>query len=267
MASAFSEVVHEALEHRVEPEHVHGDWVALEAFAGTEPWEVSGRGPGQVRLRHAGLVDRERRAAWLDRMSRMDGVMGCRAGWFSDSLSVTFDRVRVAEARVLDHAHAAWLELEARTAQPSTDLDMAAVPISRLARYSNLAMAGGSFALTLIGLAVPGIPTVPFLLATSYYLARSSPRLNRALLHSTFFGPILYEWETHHALSRLSKRKLLGLTGVIVAVTLVVTPLGPVALILILAAVLISVYGLLRLPGIPQSASETARMSPALVPF
>jgi hypothetical protein len=57
-------------------------------------------------------------------------------------------------------------------------------------RLYYLALAGGSFTLTVIGLIVPGIPTIPFLVATGYYLARSSPRLNKALSRSWFFGPI-----------------------------------------------------------------------------
>ena len=96
-------------------------------------------------------------------------------------------------------------------------------------------MAGGAFALTLVGLVVPGIPTVPFLLATSYYLARSSPRLDAILLNSIFFGPILREWESCQGLSPWSKGKLIGLSASIVAVTIAVTPIGPMILILIAA--------------------------------
>ena len=76
-----------------------------------------------------------------------------------------------------------------------------------------LALAGGSFAMTLVGLVVPGIPTVPFLLTTSYYLARSSRRLDERLRRTPLFGPILVEWERRHGLSRSSKLKLMGLTA------------------------------------------------------
>ena len=38
--------------------------------------------------------------------------------------------------------------------------------------------------MTFVGLVVPGIPTVPFLLASSYYLARSSRTLHKRLLES-----------------------------------------------------------------------------------
>jgi uncharacterized membrane protein YbaN (DUF454 family) len=117
-----------------------------------------------------------------------------------------------------------------------------------LARLKYLALAGGAFAMTLVGLAVPGVPTVPCLLATSYYLARSSPRLNERLRRTAFFGPILDEWEQSHGLSWSSKDKLIGLTGTIVLVTVALTPLSSVGLVLILLVSSWSIYGVVRLP-------------------
>ncbi len=111
-------------------------------------------------------------------------------------------------------------------------------------------MAGGAFTLTLVGLVVPGVPTVPFLLATSYYLARSSPALNERLRRTALFGPILREWEGHGALSLASKGKLIGLTATIVVVTVVLAPLTPLALSVILLVSSLSVYGVARMPGL-----------------
>ena len=39
-------------------------------------------------------------------------------------------------------------------------------------RLGNLAAAGGRFVMSGVGLVTPGIPTVPFVLATSYFLAK-----------------------------------------------------------------------------------------------
>jgi uncharacterized membrane protein YbaN (DUF454 family) len=117
-------------------------------------------------------------------------------------------------------------------------------------RAGYLAAAGGTFALSVVGLVVPGIPTVPFLLATSYCLARSSPRLNQRLRRTSFFGPILREWEGHAGLSVRSKMRLIGLTAGIVVVTLILVPLSPIALGVILVISSLSVYGILRMPGL-----------------
>ena len=122
-------------------------------------------------------------------------------------------------------------------------------------RLRYLALAGGSFAMTLLGLVVPGIPTVPFLLATSYYLARSSPRLNDRLRRTAFFGPILVEWEQHQGLSRTSKAKLIGLTAAIVVVTVALSAASPVVLVVILVIALFSAIGIARIPGLPEDAS------------
>ena len=136
-------------------------------------------------------------------------------------------------------------------------------------RLRYLALAGGSFAMTVIGLVVPGIPTVPFLLATSYYLARSSPRLNDRLRRTAFFGPILVEWEQHQGLSRTSKAKLIGLTAAIVVVTVALSAASPVVLIVILVIALFSAYGIARLPGLPEDASIAPgpARDPARPPF
>jgi uncharacterized membrane protein YbaN (DUF454 family) len=118
-------------------------------------------------------------------------------------------------------------------------------------RLLYMAMAGGAFSLTLVGLVVPGIPTVPFLLATSYYLARSSPALNDRLRRTSFFGPILREWEEQHALSRESKGKLTGLTLAVVGITLVLAPFSVLTLVIILFISSLSIYGIARMPELP----------------
>jgi uncharacterized membrane protein YbaN (DUF454 family) len=105
--------------------------------------------------------------------------------------------------------------------------------------------------MTLVGLVVPGIPTLPFLLASSYYLARSSPRLDERLRRTAFIGPILQEWERYKGLSRWSKGKLIGLTLAIVTVTVVVAPLTPVTLVVITLITTLSIYGVVRIRALP----------------
>jgi uncharacterized membrane protein YbaN (DUF454 family) len=136
-------------------------------------------------------------------------------------------------------------------------------------RWRYLAMAGGSFALTLIGLVVPGIPTVPFLLATSYYLARSSPELDARLRETVFFGPILREWETHGGLTGFSKGKLVALTLAIVVATVILAPLSAIGLVGIFIVSAASVYGLYRIPdaAIATGQSQSALPSPATEPI
>ncbi|MCA9118131.1 MAG: YbaN family protein [Planctomycetaceae bacterium] len=58
-----------------------------------------------------------------------------------------------------------------------------------------LLLAGFFFSLGALGVILPGLPTTPFLLLTSYFLARSSPRWHAALLRSRWFGPVLRDWQ------------------------------------------------------------------------
>ena len=134
------------------------------------------------------------------------------------------------------------------------------------ARWLYLALGGGALVMTVVGLIVPGIPTVPFLLLSSYGFARSSPRMNRRLRETKFFGPILIEWEQHGGLSRASKKKLIGLTGVIILLAVILAPLSPLGLVLILVFSSLSIFGLSRLPSIPDDASTDipSRQSPRL---
>ena len=132
-----------------------------------------------------------------------------------------------------------------------TGADRQATPAiaSGLRRVYYLVMAGGSFTLTIVGFLVPGVPTVPFLMATSYYLVRSSPRLNEMLKRSRFFGPILEDLESSGGLRPRNKAKLIGLTLVVGAVTILLT-LPPLSLLLLIWAV----SGLERLRDLANSA-------------
>lgn len=64
-----------------------------------------------------------------------------------------------------------------------------------MTRALYLALGALCFALAVLGVALPVLPTTPFLLLTSWCLVRSSPRLNEALRRSPLFGPLLRDWE------------------------------------------------------------------------
>jgi uncharacterized membrane protein YbaN (DUF454 family) len=77
-------------------------------------------------------------------------------------------------------------------------------PPSRL-RWLWWLLAYASLALGLIGIVVPGLPTVPFVLLSAFAAARGSQRLYRWLLSHRQFGPIVRDWQAHGAVSRRSK--------------------------------------------------------------
>jgi len=59
--------------------------------------------------------------------------------------------------------------------------------------------------LVIVWIALPLLPTAPFLLLAAFAFARSSPRLNRWLLDHRRFGPMIGNWRQHGAISRGAK--------------------------------------------------------------
>lgn len=62
-----------------------------------------------------------------------------------------------------------------------------------------------SLALGVIGIVVPGLPTVPFVLLSAFAAARGSQRLHARLLADQRFGPMIRDWQAHGAVSRRAK--------------------------------------------------------------
>ena len=63
-----------------------------------------------------------------------------------------------------------------------------------------------AFALALIGVILPLLPTVPFLLVAAFCFARSSPRLHDWLLGHKALGPMIIAWNTSGSISLSAKR-------------------------------------------------------------
>lgn len=66
-------------------------------------------------------------------------------------------------------------------------------------------LAYASLALGVIGIVVPGLPTVPFVLLSAFAAARGSRRLHAKLLAHRRFGPMIHDWQTQGAVSRRAK--------------------------------------------------------------
>lgn len=72
-------------------------------------------------------------------------------------------------------------------------------------RWLALILAWFFLILAIIGVVVPGLPTVPFLLLTAWFSAKGSERLHRWLYAHPHFGKLLIDWEQKGAISRSSK--------------------------------------------------------------
>ena len=77
--------------------------------------------------------------------------------------------------------------------------------MSRLIRWPSVMLAYLFLVLAIIGIVLPGLPTVPFLLLAAWFAARGSGRLHRWLYSHPQFGALLIDWEQQGAVSRRSK--------------------------------------------------------------
>jgi len=78
--------------------------------------------------------------------------------------------------------------------------------MSRLIRWPSLVLAYLFLGLAIVGIVLPGLPTVPFLLLAAWFAARGSERLHRWLYSHPQLGTLLIDWEQQGAISRRSKR-------------------------------------------------------------
>ncbi len=72
-------------------------------------------------------------------------------------------------------------------------------------RWAWMLLAYAALGLGFIGIFLPGLPTVPFILLSAYAAARGSQRLHRWLLAHRRFGPMVRDWQEQGAISRRAK--------------------------------------------------------------
>ncbi len=75
----------------------------------------------------------------------------------------------------------------------------------------------GSIALVLglIGIALPLLPTTPFLLLAAFCFSRGSRKLHNWLINHPRLGPPIHEWREHGAISR--RGKILAMIALVLA--------------------------------------------------
>lgn len=99
-------------------------------------------------------------------------------------------------------------------------------------RLADLAMAGGSLLMTIAGVILPGIPTLPFLIMTAKYAARVSPGFERLVEERPWLSALVAQAEDHEeqAIDWLAIGRMIGLAALFVAAIVILHPPMPIVL-------------------------------------
>lgn len=88
-----------------------------------------------------------------------------------------------------------------------------------------------------IGVFLPLLPTVPFMILAAFCFARSSPALEARLLNHRHFGPHIRRWRERGAISRRGKKAALVAFAFSALLALLLSPF-PWSLVPLLAALI-----------------------------
>ncbi|QDV51676.1 YbaN family protein [Gimesia fumaroli] len=153
-----------------------------------------------------------------------------------DAPGLTIERI------AFDEIHPAFLDTLDETAVPT---------VTGFKKIVYLGLAGLFFVLGVLGVALPVLPTTPFLLLTSYFLIRTSPHLNKALLRSPVLGQVLKDWQQAGGVRLSVKIQAITIVVLIITATLIFSPLlVPLKVLLVLLAS-IGILVITRLPHLP----------------
>lgn len=122
-----------------------------------------------------------------------------------------------------------------------------------------LFFAGGVVAagLGVAGIALPLLPTTPFLLLAAYLFARSSPAHYDRLLGHRVLGPYLRDWVERRGLRRTAKARALLLLWAVLLPTSVWMGHGrPAGIVLLAIGTAVSIY-ILSLATLPEGPSAS----------
>ncbi|AVT49222.1 YbaN family protein [Shewanella baltica] len=105
-----------------------------------------------------------------------------------------------------------------------------------------------ALALGLLGIVLPLLPTVPFILLAAFCFARSSERLHHWLMTHPWFADPLTQWQEQRAMRKGLKRKAMVVSALSFSVSIIVVPILWVKGLLLVMALVLLWY----LKGIPE---------------
>jgi len=131
--------------------------------------------------------------------------------------------------------------------------------VTGLRRAVYLAAAGLFFLLGMVGVALPGLPTTPFLLVCSYFLLRASPSLHQRLLTARVVGPLLRDWNEHRGLRPEVKFRAMLLVALLLGISITWGQLSTWLTAMVIGLGGIGLAVIAYLPTIPHERPESPK--------
>lgn len=141
--------------------------------------------------------------------------------------------------------------------------------LSPVSRIAHLGMAGCSMTCAVVGVLIPGVPTVPFVLLTSYHLAKTSNRLHDLFRRMPLFGSLGEDWEQGRFIRNSNKVWIISISTGVLVLSLAYTQPGGFALLAIGVIYTLTTLTVLTAPGSPRNeehSHQIAHRRPALLP-
>ena len=115
-----------------------------------------------------------------------------------------------------------------------------------------------SFGMAWVGLIVPGIPTVPFVLLTAHFALQASPKLRARVMKSKMFGQMIRDWQEFGAISRRVQIEAYLLTLVIIVVGIIFSPPIPIVYAGMAFGSVLGLYAVSQIPVIDSTEEGNA---------
>lgn len=227
-------------------------WSGFTAFA-SETGPVTSwrsREVGQNRLRLDGELLERPETTSQELLGLIPSLKSVHRRWLGRGVTVKFDPDQTRPLELIG-AIDTICRIESVSLLPDIDENpLASLSLTR--RVWHLGLAVASMGGAIVGLVLPGIPTVPFVLLTSYHLAKGSDRMHRIFLRMPLFGSLAHDWSDGRYIRLENKIILICITSGIVGVTLMFTPVSLGVLTMVGVVYSVTTISILTTPGQPQ---------------